>query len=329
MSKYQIMPPLSDEQYEALKADISTAGVRVPIEVDEHGEVIDGHHRRAIAMELGIECPETVIRGLEEFEKIDRAFVLNATRRHFNREQQRAVIVESLKRHPRLADREHARRCGVSHPTVADVRAALVAAGRLESFTSRIGGDGRERPAHNEPTKTPPAPAEPEIGKEGATKDGGPVAPSTPLEPQDHPTPPSGDAAEPLSRGADELGDEAEEETSDSSTADGLERQEPAGVSGPAAPAPKRGETEEEQKAREEREMREARSLEFVTGLVNVRMRLEPDPVRWYQNVYIRGLHHARDLPRVRDSFTPTGIRQAARFLETLAAHLEEIGEEL
>jgi ParB-like chromosome segregation protein Spo0J len=132
MSKYQVMPPLSEDQFDALKADIASAGIRVPIEVDEHGEVIDGHHRRAIAMELGIECPEVVVRGLEEFEKVDRAFVLNATRRHFNREQHRAVVVKSLKMAPRLADREHARRCGVSHPTVSSVRSALEAAGQLK-----------------------------------------------------------------------------------------------------------------------------------------------------------------------------------------------------
>ena len=171
VSKYQVMPPLSDEQYAALKADIAAAGVRVPIEVDERGEIIDGHHRKAIAAELGKECPEVVIRGLEEFEKVDRAFVLNATRRHFDREQKRAVVAKSLKLHPRLADREHARRCGVSHPTVAGLRAALEAAGQLESFTSRVGGDGRERPAHNEPTTSSPA-AQPEEDRPGSTDPG-------------------------------------------------------------------------------------------------------------------------------------------------------------
>jgi hypothetical protein len=110
---------------------------------------------------------------------------------------------------------------------------------------------------------------------------------------------------------------------------DGREQQDSAGVSRPAAAAPKREETDEEEAAREEREMRVARSLEFATGLVNVRMRLEPDPVRWYQEVYIHGLYHARDLPRVRDSFTPVGLRQAAGFLLQLAKHLEVTGEEL
>lgn len=102
------------------------------------------------------------------------------------------------------------------------------------------------------------------------------------------------------------------------------------GQAAASVPAPPRtGETDEERAEREVREYREARSLEFATGLVNVRMRLEPDPVHWYQTVYIPGLYHARDLPRVRDSFTPTGLRQAAGFLLELADHLDEAGEEL
>ena len=34
---YQVMPPLSQEDYAALKADILARGVQVPIEYDEAG----------------------------------------------------------------------------------------------------------------------------------------------------------------------------------------------------------------------------------------------------------------------------------------------------
>jgi hypothetical protein len=263
MSKYQIMPPLSEDQFEALKADISTAGIRVPIEVDENGEVIDGHHRRAIAMELGIECPETVIRGLAEFEKLDRAFVLNATRRHFDREQKRAVVVKSLMLHPRLADREHARRCGVSHPTVSGVRAALEAAGRLESFTSRVSGDGRERPAHNEPTRTAPetaagAATPPADGEIPTAFQGSPATGAGASE-ADRPAPvvtpettetanlgaddagPSSSARPSIGSLGESLGDETGPEVPSSKApagpADERESQDRAGVSQPATPA--------------------------------------------------------------------------------------------
>lgn len=37
--------PLSDEKYAALKEDIRQNGVLVPVEVDQHGQTLDGHHR--------------------------------------------------------------------------------------------------------------------------------------------------------------------------------------------------------------------------------------------------------------------------------------------
>jgi hypothetical protein len=144
----------------------------------------------------------------------------------------------------------------------------------------------------------------------------------------DHPAPPLGDAADVA--GARDLGDETGEQEEPPVASLPVDEPEPSGAGvSRSAPASPPAETAAEQAAREDREMREARSLEFATGLVNVRMRLEPDPVRWYQNVYLHDVYHARNLPRVRDSFTPTGIRQAARFLNELADHLEAIGEEL
>jgi ParB-like chromosome segregation protein Spo0J len=60
LSRYQVFEPLSDEAYAALKRDIEKNGIRVPIEVDEEGESLDGHNRAAIAVDLGIECPKVV-----------------------------------------------------------------------------------------------------------------------------------------------------------------------------------------------------------------------------------------------------------------------------
>ena len=42
---YQVLPPLSDDEFAALKADIAERGILVPIELDEDGAVLDGHHR--------------------------------------------------------------------------------------------------------------------------------------------------------------------------------------------------------------------------------------------------------------------------------------------
>lgn len=158
---YQFLPPLSDAEYDALRADIAANGMRHPIIVDEHGKVLDGHHRAKVAAELGFKPEREVIAGLTEQEKRDLAFTLNAARRHMDQAQRRTAVIASLKADPQLSDRQHGRRTGVSHPTVASIRAELVAAGRLESLTSRIGADGRERPASRPQSPAPMPEPEP------------------------------------------------------------------------------------------------------------------------------------------------------------------------
>lgn len=143
--RYQLLPPLSEDEYAALRDDIKSAGVRVPIDVDENGAILDGHHRKAIADELGVECPERVIRDLPEFAKVDYALSVNLARRHLTGEQKSKLVKASLKRDPRLSNREHARRCGVAHSFVAGLRAVLEDAGQLDSESSRVGADGRTR----------------------------------------------------------------------------------------------------------------------------------------------------------------------------------------
>src|SRR5690606_35352495 len=120
---YQLLPPLSEVEYDALRASIAEHGVRVPIEVDDSGTILDGHHRAAIAAELGIDCPRVVVSNLDtETDKRTRALSLNLSRRHLTREQVRSVIAASITADLDLSDREHARRCGCSPTTVGTVR---------------------------------------------------------------------------------------------------------------------------------------------------------------------------------------------------------------
>jgi ParB-like chromosome segregation protein Spo0J len=148
---YQLLPPMSDEEYAALRDDIAGAGVRVPIDVDEAGNILDGHHRKAIADELGKPCPERVVRDLPEFAKVDYALSVNLARRHLSAEQKKALVVKSLKRDPRLSNREHARRCGVSHSYVATLRDALELDSQIDAITGRTGRDGKAYPADRTP----------------------------------------------------------------------------------------------------------------------------------------------------------------------------------
>lgn len=80
---YQLLPPLSDEEYQALKQDIAERGVQVAVEYDEDGNILDGHHRVRACQELGItQWPSIVRVGLSEDEKIEHILKLNLHRRH-------------------------------------------------------------------------------------------------------------------------------------------------------------------------------------------------------------------------------------------------------
>lgn len=154
MTAYQVMPSLTAEEYANLRDDIAANGVRVPVDVDENGQVLDGHHRALIAAELGIECPRRVLAGLSEDEKVAHAYAVNIQRRSLTREQKRALVAASLKRDPHLSDREHAKRTGVSHPTVADVRDELEQSGDVESSSTRVDAMGRQQPStKQQPTR--------------------------------------------------------------------------------------------------------------------------------------------------------------------------------
>lgn len=86
-----LCPPLSDDERERLKASIASEGVRDPICLWE-GTIVDGHHRFAIAEELGVECPTREIL----FRDIDAAkawIVANQLARRNLTDVQRAYLI--------------------------------------------------------------------------------------------------------------------------------------------------------------------------------------------------------------------------------------------
>jgi len=142
--KYQVLDPLSDNEYEDLRADIAEHGVMVPVTVDENGATIDGHHRRRAAEETGQECPVHVVTGLSEDQKYDMAFRLNLVRRQMNNKQKREVIARYLQGRPEASDRLAARVLGVSDKTVAAERSRLEETAEIPQFPAeRLGGRGR------------------------------------------------------------------------------------------------------------------------------------------------------------------------------------------
>ncbi|MBP0634245.1 ParB N-terminal domain-containing protein [Cupriavidus sp. AcVe19-6a] len=148
---YQVMPPLDDEQYAELRESIRRKGVLVPIDVDEFGNVLDGHHRQRIARELGIACPSVVNNGIgNDVAKRAWALTVNLVRRNLaDAAERRAMVAELLAEYPYWSDRRIAKVTGSSHPTVATVRDEI-STGKFSSSPNdyRRAKDGTPPPAN-------------------------------------------------------------------------------------------------------------------------------------------------------------------------------------
>lgn len=145
---YQLLPPLADDDFEALKADIAKNGVLVPVEYDEAGNILDGHNRVAICRMLGItDWPRFVRKGLSEDQKRIFARSLNLARRHLSTGQKRTVIKAQLKDTPALSSRAIAAKLGVDHKTVSAARRRMVAGGEIPHLDAVVGRNGIAQPA--------------------------------------------------------------------------------------------------------------------------------------------------------------------------------------
>ena len=151
-SNYQFLPPLSSNDYEALKADIAERGIMVPIEYDQDGNVLDGHHRLRICEELGLsEWPRITRTFASEHDKRTHARQLNLARRHLNQEQRRALIADELRDRPERSNNQIAQALGVSDTTVGAVRSHLEATSQIGKLETTMGADGKARPAKRAP----------------------------------------------------------------------------------------------------------------------------------------------------------------------------------
>lgn len=145
---YQVMLPLTPTEYEALREDIRVRGVLVPVELDERGHVLDGHHRLRVCEDLGITRYPRVIRaGLSEAEKVAHALALNLTRRHLD-PVARATHVSAL-RAQGWSTRRIAQQTGISQSTV--VRDLRAEPGDSTAQDVVIGADGKRYKAQGRP----------------------------------------------------------------------------------------------------------------------------------------------------------------------------------
>ena len=146
------MPALSHEEFEALKLDIRLRGVLVPLEFDNDGHLLDGHHRWRAIQELlaaGIKVDYTsIIRaGLSEDEKRAHVRSLNLNRRHLTQAQRREVMADQLRDTPQTSDRQIAHKLGVSDKSVAATRRRLESIAEIPRCSERQCADGRKYPS--------------------------------------------------------------------------------------------------------------------------------------------------------------------------------------
>lgn len=151
--KYQVMPDLTPVEYEILKSDIAANGVLVPVEVDEHGELLDGHHRVRAWQELRAEglniadYPRLIRGGWTEEQKRNHARRLNVVRRHLSKEQRDQLMIDM--RRDGMSYRAIAEAVGVSHETARSAVANTTVKNLTVDLPDRIlGKDGKMRPAH-------------------------------------------------------------------------------------------------------------------------------------------------------------------------------------
>ena len=149
---YQIFPAYSPDEFVGLKASIGSRGVLVPIVVDQHSTIIDGHHRKRAYDELIAEGAKLapyerkIVKFASDDDRLAYAVSLNERRRQLTPEQRKKVartlrqrdwslrrIAEELGAGPSTIKRDLA---GVPHGTPARV----------------IGKDGRSYAAVRPPT---------------------------------------------------------------------------------------------------------------------------------------------------------------------------------
>jgi ParB-like chromosome segregation protein Spo0J len=149
-----MVPKMSTEAFEELKADIDKRGLIEPIWV-KGDEIIDGRHRYRACLETGQKITTRDYPG-DDIE----AFVIaaNVCRRQLSRQQRAGFAKRMLQLHPEKSNRAIAVEVGVHHKTVAELRKKEArgefrhvpekeAVGETAKPLRSVGRDGKRYPA--------------------------------------------------------------------------------------------------------------------------------------------------------------------------------------
>lgn len=122
-----------------LRGNISQHGILAPIIVDQDGRILDGHHRQAIAADLGIDCPTRSVFCADDDAREEIAVSANWGGRDMTKEQRDEVVTRLRKRG--WTQHRVARVLHIHRSTVARSTRASAPVERVE------GRDGKTRPS--------------------------------------------------------------------------------------------------------------------------------------------------------------------------------------
>lgn len=140
------VPSMTPDEYDAFAVDVDTRGITTPLTITPHGVILDGRHRYSVAITLGIEDVPVHVVNVPPDRQVDYMVRQAVLRRHLTIAQRRDLAGAMLRENPGQSDRQVATVVGLSHPTVADVRSELVAAGDVEEVSTRLDSLGRLQP---------------------------------------------------------------------------------------------------------------------------------------------------------------------------------------
>jgi hypothetical protein len=148
----KMFPPISEEDFGKLAADIKLNGLAQPI-VRYQGKILDGNNRYR-ACELVRIAPKFADFPGDDAAARNYVISANIHRRHLSLEQRRAIIEALLKADPTQSNRQIAETAKASHHTVGDVRTALEATGQVAQLDKTTGADGKKRKRKGGKTKS-------------------------------------------------------------------------------------------------------------------------------------------------------------------------------
>jgi N6-adenosine-specific RNA methylase IME4 len=83
---------MSEDEFDALRADIASRGILTPLEITAAGVVVDGLHRLQAAQLLGLE--EVPIRSVAPADEVEHILLAALNRRHLSQSQKAALAIE-------------------------------------------------------------------------------------------------------------------------------------------------------------------------------------------------------------------------------------------